>query len=237
MRKATTLVGLMLLALGASARAEESAPVPAAPPPPVVIVPVVPVPPPPVVVTPPPAVPIELPLRRLEVGVSFLGMAAGSLTTPSGATTASADALFAYGVSLSVSYRVIAGLTLGIAPQAIFNVGYKQDPGGFGGAPPAATKEYDLMARIAYLVPVAEAVTLYAEVLPGFSQLGQSGGGNASGPVVAFDVGAAMDMTERLFINLGFGYQKGFQSLKVMDTTYDSRVNFVRAQLGVGTRF
>ena len=236
MRKASTLVGLMLIALGTSARAEESAPAAPARPPAVVIVPVVPVPPPTTVVEAAP-VPIELPARRLEVGVTFLGMAAGQLTTPGGASTVTADALFAYGVSLAVSYRIIAGLSLGIAPQAIFNVGYKEDPGGFGGAPPAATKEYDLLARIAYMVPVAEGVNLYGEVLPGYSKLGQASGGNSAGPVVAFDVGLSMDMTERVFTSVGFGYQVGFQSLTGMNTTYDSRSTFVRAQLGVGTRF
>jgi Outer membrane protein beta-barrel domain len=237
MRKASTLVGLMLIALGASARAEETAPAPAPPPPAIVIVPVVPVPPPaPAAVVEAAPVPIELSPRRLEVGVTFLGMAAGSLTTPAGAMTLTDDALFAYGVSLSVSYRIIAGLSLGFAPQAIFNVGYKQ-VGAFGGAPPAAQKEYDLMARIAYAIPVAEAVTLYGEVLPGYSKLGQSSGGNSAGPVVAFDVGLSMAMTDRLFVNLGGGYQRGFQSLTVMNTTYDARVNFARVQLGVGTRF
>jgi hypothetical protein len=239
MRKASTLVGLMLIALGTSARAEETAPAPAppAPPPAVVVVPVVPVlppPPPPTVKVEAAPVPIELSPRRLEVGVSLLGMAAGQLT--GGTPTTTDDAKFAYGVSLSVSYRIIAGLSLGLAPQAIFNVGYKQ-AGAFGGTPPPAQKEYDLMARIAYTIPVAESVAVYGEVLPGFSQLAQAGGGNAAGAVIAFDVGLSMDMSDRLFVNLGGGYQHGFQSLTVMNTTYEARASFARVQLGVGTRF
>jgi hypothetical protein len=238
MRKASTLVSLMLIALGASARAEETAPAPVspAPPPAVVIVPVVPAPAPPapaaVAVAAP--VPIQLSPRRLEVAVSALGMAAGQLT--GGTTAVTDDAKFAYGVSLSVSYRIIAGLSLGIAPQAIFNVGYKQ-AGAFGGAPPPAQKEYDLMARIAYTIPLVESVAFYGEVLPGVSQLAQAGGGNATGPVIAFDVGLSMDMSDRLFVNLGGGYQHGFQSLTVMNTTYEARSSFARVQLGVGTRF
>src|SRR5580765_720705 len=117
MRTASTLVGLTLVALGAGARAEDG--VPAAPPgAPAILAPapaetVVA----PVLLAPPP----EPPARRLEVGVAFLPMAVGKITAPIGTKEVTGDASFAYGVGLSASYKIIAGLGVGLAPQAIFN--------------------------------------------------------------------------------------------------------------------
>lgn len=237
MRKASTLVGLTLIALGASARAQEPAPAPAppAPPPAVVVVPVVPVPPPPatVAVAEPAAAPAEFPHRRLELALAFLPMGVGSITTSGGATSVTSDALFAYGVGLDVSYRVIAGLTLGIAPQAIFNVGYKPS----GGAEASTGKEFDLLARIAYLQPLAETIAVYGEVLPGYSKLSGVGSGSPNGLIVAFDVGVQMGVSDRLFVNIGGGYQWGFQKVSIMNMKYDNNVDFVRAQIAIGTRF
>ncbi len=238
MRKASTLIGLMLFALGASARAQEPAPAPASatPPPAVVVVPVVPVaaPAPGPTVVQPAEGPAEFPRRRLELGVAFIPIGVGSITTSGGASTITSDALFAYGVGLSVSYRVFAGLTLGFAPQAIFNVGYKPQ-GGAAAAP--AGKEYDLLARIAYLLPLAESIAVYGELLPGYSKLSGVGSGAPNGLVLAFDVGVQMGLSDRLFVNIGGGYQWGFQKVAIMNMKYDNNVDFVRAQVAVGTRF
>jgi hypothetical protein len=234
MRKASTLIGLMLFALGASARAQEPAPGSPTPPPAVVVVPVVPVAAPAPTVVQPAERPAEFPRRRLELGVAFIPIGVGSITTSGGASTITSDALFAYGVGLSVSYRVFAGLTLGLAPQAIFNVGYKPE-GGAAAAP--AGKEYDLLARIAYLLPLAESIAVYGELLPGYSKLSGVGSGAPNGLVLAFDVGVQMGLSDRLFVNIGGGYQWGFQKVSIMGMKYDNNVDFVRAQIAVGTRF
>ena len=46
-----------------------------------------------------------------------------------------------------------------------------------------------------------------------------------------------MDMSDRIFINLGVGYQLGYQSLKVVGMSRDYRTEYVRIALGVGARF
>ena len=96
-------------------------------------------------------------------------MGLGKFTTPINAEATQGDASFAYGFGLSASFRVIAGLSVGMAPQIIYNVNYKENQA-VGTAPPAV-RETDLMARLAYTFPVVETIDLYVAVLPGYSTL------------------------------------------------------------------
>jgi hypothetical protein len=245
MRKASTLVGLMFVALAGSARAQEPAPAtppPAAPAPvapPVVVV--VPAPPPPVVevASAKAAAPWPPPYseRRIEVGLSFLPMAKGRFTTPIGvaASDVTADMAFAYGAGLMASYRVLAGLSVGVAPQIVWNVKYKVYP--VQATPAATATEYDLMARVAYTQPLFENTAVYGEVLPGFSKISQPGIDAASGLVLAVGAGFLMDMGPRAFANLGGGYQFGFQKIKAPTGSLDNDTRYVRVVLGGGVRF
>jgi opacity protein-like surface antigen len=250
MRKASTLVGLMVIALGAGARAQDAVP----PPPPPASAPPAAVDPFPAAVpspSPPPPAPAgtvgavapvapeeqEQPSKRIEVSLAFLPMSRGQLTTPNGAMDATGDARFAYGVSLSATYRVIAGLHLGIAPQVIYGVNYKVNPAGNGIALPASSTETDLMACVRYAFPIVDGITLYGEALPGSSSITHPGHPSSNGFVLALGGGAAMDMSDRIFINVGVGYQLGYQSLALSGMTRDSRSQFVRVALGVGARF
>ena len=234
MRKTSTLIGLTLVALGAGARAEESAPAAPAPATAVIVPVPSPAPAPTVAIVEPfPAAPSQP--GRWRIGLSFLPMGLGKLTTPIGGEPVQGDASLAYGVGLSASFRIIAGFSAGIAPQIISNVNYKVAPPGV--AAPAAVRETDLMARLAYTFPVVETIGLYVEALPGYSLLPQAGGTPAKGFVVAFDAGADMGITDRIFANLGAGYQLGFQSLTVAGDKVDTRTRYVRVSLGGGVRF
>jgi hypothetical protein len=163
-------------------------------------------------------------------------MSLGKYTAVYGGFRISADAAFAPGVSLSVGYRVFRGLTLGIAPQALFNVGTKEDPT-MAGVPVIMSREFDLMARVAYVCPIVETIALYAEVLPGFSLIMPSQGDVARGFVIGFGLGAIMDLTEQTYINLAGGYQWGFQSRTADAATTDVKTEYVRIALGLGWRF
>jgi len=229
MRKTSILIGLTLVALGAGARAEESAPA-ASPRPTAIIVPV----PAATVVDPFPAAPPPAPPSRWRIGLSFIPMGLGKLTTPIGGNPIQGDASLAYGVGLSASFRVIAGFSVGVAPQIISNVNYKVPP---AGAVPDAVRETDLMARLAYTFPIVETIGVYVEALPGYSLLPQAGGTPAKGFVVAFDAGADMGITNRIFVNLAAGYQLGFQSLTVAGEKVDTRTRYARVSLGGGVRF
>jgi hypothetical protein len=234
MRKASTLIGLTLFVLGAGARAEESAPAPA-PAPPAVAVPVVAAPvPAAVVIEPAPAELPPPPPGRLEVGLSFLGMGLGKVTVPVSGGTASGEAVFGYGFGVPVSYRLIAGLSLGVVPQVILDVNTKENLVGVGTN--KASNEYDLLARVAYTLPIVETVALYAEVLPGYSL--KSGDKWAKGPVLAFGGGVSMGLSERTFANIGVGYQMGFQKLSLgAGADYDDSESYLRIALGGGFRF
>jgi hypothetical protein len=162
-------------------------------------------------------------------------MAAGKYTTPIGPKEVTAGASFAYGVGLSVGYRVFEGLSVGLAPQLISNVQYKVYPSTL--TPPAAGKEYDFMARVAYTHPIVETIGVTIEALPGYSLIATPGFSPAKGFVLAAGAGLVMDMTDRAFANIGAGYQWGYQSVSLSGMTLDNHTRYVRVALGGGVRF
>jgi len=219
MRKAITLVGLAVLtsvALGATARAQETASV---------------------VTTPEP-----VRHRRIEVGVAFLPMSLGTLTQTPGGFETTVDAKLAPGISLSAGYEVLVpngfvpGVVIGIAPQRIWDVQWKEAPEGLI---VRKYREDDFMARVAIGWTLAETVRLYVEVLPGYSRLVpvDFDGRNSSGFVIAGGLGAAMNLGDRMFASLGGGIQKGYQKLPEEDLNAKNRTEFVRMTIGVGARF
>jgi hypothetical protein len=134
------------------------------------------------------------------------------------------DALFAYGLCLTVDYRILPGLTVGIAPQAILNVQAKDSSLN-------AARQIDLLARLAYAYPIAEGSRIYAEVLPGYSLIITDD--LSKGLVIAVGAGVVIDVTARAFVNFGLGYQMGFQRFEGDANT----TSYVRAALGGGSRF
>ena len=211
MRKISALVVLGLLAAAATARAEEGAPAA-------------------VEATSSPGV-----HRKLQLGLSFLPMAVGKFTyADSFTSTATQDAHFAYGVGLSASYEVLRGLLVGLAPQAIFAV----QPKPIEGLDTLPMKEFDFMARVAYAYRVIETIAVYAEALPGFSLIVPSDDAAVSkGLVLGFGVGCTADMTASTFVNIGAGYQIGFQSQTEGIHTNELRTRYVRVAIGGGVRF
>jgi len=171
--------------------------------------------------------------RRRQVGIGFVPAALGTFKyNPDPTKTITSDAAFAYGFSLSLGYEVLPNLVVGIAPQMLFNVKEKEpnvksdDTGG--------VHEIDLLARLAYEYPVVETIRLYGEALPGYSLIRNASG--AKGLIVAFGLGAAMDIADRYFLNVGAGYQLGFQKWTEGSITYDTSTRFVRVVVGGGIR-
>jgi hypothetical protein len=167
---------------------------------------------------------------RAHVAVSLLPMGLGTFTASPGGVTVNADAAFAFGFGVSVGYLVIPRLTVGFAPQAFRNVKPKEDGG-------AGATQYDLMARVAYALPVADTIALYAEALPGYSLIAPPSGDTPRGFVLALGVGGAMDLTDRTFVNLGVGYQIGFQKRFAEGMETDVKTRYLRVALSVGRRF
>jgi hypothetical protein len=221
MRKATTLlgvVGLMSVALATTARAQDATPDET--------------------LSATPAA-----HRRIELGVAFLPMTLGRLAAVYGGMPTTLDTVFAPGVGVTASVRVFQGLSLGIAPQAIFNLQPKDPPSGAG----ITFTEIDAMARVAYTFRLVDTISVYAEVLPGYSILKPSDGDTAKGFVIGGGVGGIMDLGDRFFVNFGGGYQQGFQSRtethvnnmtkEEVSVTTDVKTSFVRVSLGAGWRF
>jgi hypothetical protein len=201
---ASTLVVLMLVGVAATARAQDIAA--------------------PLVSTAAPSP------ARLELGITLLPMGLGRFRASPGGMTFTTDAAFSYGLGVSAAYVVLPGLSLGIAPQALFNVKPKdQNDGG--------AQEFDLMARAAYSRPVIDTIDLYVEVLPGYSLIHPPDGDTARGLVVGFGGGAIMHLSDRWFTNLGLGYQVGLQKLPAKDMSADVNTRYLRVALGAGTRF
>lgn len=224
MRRASTLlVGLTFLALASAARAADVAP--AAPAPPVVLAPAAaPVAEAPVVVsesTPPAA------RKRLQVGVQFLPMPLGELSAEQAGLRIEAESRFAYGAGLSLGYNVWSGLIVGVAPQVIFGAKPRDEAD-------TAGNEFDLLARVAYRYWIPGVAALYAEVLPGYSLYSPVRSSTSKGFVLAGGVGCELDLSDRLFANVGVGYQKGWQT---QTATANYRTSYVRVALGIGARF
>jgi hypothetical protein len=243
MRKASTLVGLTLFALAPTASAQEAAPAAAAPAPHPGDAPAVLEPPPApapapvgapsaanVAATPAPAPAQPTAARRkLEIGLSFLPMAMGKFTyTPAGQPK-TVDAGFAYGAALSVGYEVLPGLIVGLVPQYIYNVKDKTAS--------ESAKELDLFARVAYAYRPVDTIAVYAEVLPGWSKILPPAGIAPTGFVLAFGAGSTMEITSRSFVNLGLGYQIGFQNRPENGLSLETRTKYVRVTMGGGVRF
>jgi hypothetical protein len=165
---------------------------------------------------------------RVDVdGSTRMTGAATFLLLPLGKGNGNDHLALAYGGGVSLSYTVIRGLSLGLAPQVLFNVMREAD----------ARKQYDLMARIAYAVRVTRRVALYGELLPGYSIISPRKGDSARGLVLAAGAGGAMDFTSRVFANASLGYQYGLQALRLDGTQYFERSSFVRVAVGGGMRF
>ena len=238
MRKVSTLVGLTLFALAATARAEETAAEADTAAPPTADAATAPAPA--SATTAPPAVSAAAELtpepaaspRKLQVGISFLPMGLGKYTyRPDPASPlVKSDAAFAYGAAISVGYEVLPHLLVGVAPQAIFNV-QEKTPQIWA----EAVSEYDLMARVAYMYPLAETIDVYAESLGGYSLIRNSAG--SAGLVLAFGAGLAMELTDRVFVNVAGGYQIGFQKWANGATSLESETRYVRVALGAGVKF
>ena len=245
MRTATTLVGLTLFALAGTARAQEAAPAadkasaPEADKAAAMEPPPAPAPAPVEAANAAPAegnvaakpVPAkaEAEQRKLQLGLNFLPMALGKYTYEKAAVPETEDASFAYGVGLSVVYEVLPGLLVGLAPQLTFNVRPKLE------ANPA--RQLDLLARIAYAYRLPGGLSIYAEVLPGYSMIMLKQGSAPKGMVVAFGAGTVMDLTERVFASLGVAYQLGFHNQSLGASTAENRTQYVRVSLGGGVRF
>lgn len=236
MRNTSTLVGLTLFALAGTASAQEAAPAAASPaaetsaPAPAKAAPsageVAAAP------TPMPPVAAE---RKLELGLSFLPMAMGTFKySDSLTTTVSTDAYFAYGLGLSAGYKVYRGLIVGLAPQAIVGVqGKPTDTATY-----VSAREYDILARVAYELQLVDTIAVYAEVLPGYSVIMPSDGSAAAkGMVFAGGAGVIMSMGERAFINIGGGYQVGYQSQTQGINQWQYRTKYIRGVIGGGMHF
>lgn len=178
----------------------------------------------------PSAVAAPSPPRRLELGLSFLPMGLGKFTSSPGGMTSTVDASFSYGFSFQGGYVLRPGLTVGLAPQLFFNVKPKEQTG-------AAAQQIDVMARVAYAYRVVDTIALYAEVLPGYSLIRPSDGDVSKGFVLAAGVGAAIDLSDRLFASLGVGYQVGSQKLPARDLSAETKTRYLRVALGLGARF
>lgn len=223
MRRLTLFVGLTLFALAGTARAQDETPAAE--------------PAPSAEAAPAPAA-AAAPESKFRVGVAFLPMLMGKGGGGEKDDLAWSDMKTAYGVGLLFGYKVFAGLSVGVAPQVLLNVNGKDDPND-------ASKEWDLMARIAYEYTVIPKLDLYAEVLPGYSIIQFSGRSslgvstpNPKGLVIGFGAGAAYDITDQFFANLGVGYQMGFGQYSVEgsgDLAY--RTKYLRIAVGGGMKF
>jgi hypothetical protein len=209
------MLAMTSVAFGASAFADETAATP--PPPPSEA-------PPPTATTNGPAT--GAPESKMRVGLNIVPMPfLGKLSFSAGGISGSSDAAFAFGVMPVFDYAINQNLFVGAGPMATFNVKGKDSTGD-------AAKEYDLMLRVGYQLPVADKLTGFGYLAPGYSIVSPSQGDSAKGLVVGLHVGAMYDVTPTMFVNGQLGYQLGFQSVDGADF----KTRYFQIGLGGGMR-
>jgi hypothetical protein len=189
----------------------------------------------------------------MQVGVAFLSTFLGRATIGAATVPLPDDVTpaldTAYGTSLSLGYNVIAGLSLGVAPQFFWNLN-TSNPTYWAGYY-KSRKEFDLMARIAYAYKVIPKLSVYAELLPGYSILnyryqyqnpvrggsGEFWSSRAKGFVIGFGAGATYDLNGMFFANLGIGYQLGSQTVDPPALGDNASTQFLRLAFGGGLKF
>jgi len=222
------IVGFVLFGQASTTLAQGEEPVPPVPEPTAV----------PAEEAPAPAV-TGAPTTRVQVGVGFLPILLGKVATGPNGDDTSSNLDATYGVGLSFGYRVMAGLSVGVAPQVVFHLSSK-DTAGYTVID--SEKEYDLMARIAYAYTVVPKLDVYAEVLPGYSIVSYNKiilgvqAPSAKGMVLGGGLGVAFSITDRLFANAGVCYQFGFQKSFGLSHN-DVNTKFLRIALGGGVKF
>jgi len=214
MRKAPLLIGSALLTLALPVHAEPTGA-------------------PPVTAASEQAAPEPTPHPRFQVGLSYLPMALGTIKAKTAGSVNTADGGFAWGIGLNASVNVFRGLMVGLAPQVIYKGKVKSNEDRtytmFGD-----DSQYDLLLRLAYAYSIPEVATFYVEVLPGYSIIYPATQDTSKGLVMVYGIGAELDLSKRVYANLGVGYQMGYQT--VSSASY-YRNTYVRGTLGLGMRF
>lgn len=170
---------------------------------------------------------------RFQVGLSYVPMVLGTITAKGAGTVSKGDGAFAYGVGLNFSVNVFRGLTVGIAPQAIYTGKVKAADGG-GYTTYGTDTQYDMLLRLAYSYWIPEVATFYVEVLPGYSIVYPSTQDTSKGLVMVYGIGAELDLSKRVYANVGIGYQAGYQT---ESSAAYYRNSYVRGTVGIGMRF
>ena len=140
----------------------------------------------------------------------------------------SGDTATAYGISGLFEARVTPNISIGFAPNLIFNVK--------GADETDSATEIDLPLRLAAGADVAPSVRLYGFASPGYSILFPPDGGdvgNPSGFMIGFGGGAGFLVAPNVMVTGELGYQLRFLSAtpRGVEVTYKS--NYLTLGLGI----
>jgi hypothetical protein len=175
----------------------------------------------------------EAPAKKLRVGAQLELVPAGTLKAEGGGKSISSDTAFAYGVGGTFDLDLTPNFSIGVAPRLVLTL-KGDEPGDKAG------KELDLRARAMLHLPVADKLTAYGYVAPGYSFIFLPSGATADDPaglVLGFGAGASYDVAPNLFVSAELGYQLGFQSTSVAGETLDLNSNLFSVSCGAGARF
>jgi hypothetical protein len=184
--------------------------------------------------------------KRVSLGAQVDLLPYGKISGGTDSTTIDEDAAFAYGVAANLDFHLNRFLSIGLSPRMIFNVTTKNQDAGQEDSD--ALKQFDARLRVKGEFPLGQMLDLYGYVAPGYSWIladdnsfGPVHVNDATGLVVAFAAGAAIDLTPSFFLNGEVSYQLGFQqsnaSVGPIDGDFDFKSNYLSVGLGAGARF
>jgi hypothetical protein len=184
--------------------------------------------------------------KRVSLGAQVDLLPYGKISGGTDSASIDEDAAFAYGVAANLDFHLNRFLSIGLSPRMIFNVTSKDQDA--DQEDQDALEQFDARLRVKGEFPLGEAVDLYGYVAPGWSWIladdntfGPVHVDDATGLVVAFAAGAAIDLTPSFFLNGEVSYQLGFQqsnaSVGPIDGDFDFKSNYLSVGLGAGARF
>jgi hypothetical protein len=184
--------------------------------------------------------------KHVSLGAQVDLLPYGKISGGSDSNTINEDAAFAYGVAANLDFHLNRYLSIGLSPRMIFNVTTKDQDA--DQEDQDALKQFDARVRVKGEFPLGQALDLYGYVAPGYSWIlandntfGPVHVNDATGLVVAFAAGAAIDLTPSFFLNGEVSYQLGFQksnaSVGPIDGDFDFKSDYLSVGLGAGARF
>jgi hypothetical protein len=169
------------------------------------------------------------PESKLWIGGDFGVSPVGTLKASAQGQSSSLDSATAFGIGGLIDYHVTPIISVGFAPNLLFNVKATSDND--------SGSELDLPIRVSAGGDVAPKVRLYGFLAPGYSiyfppSNGQGDIGHPSGFMLGLGGGAGFQVAPKVMLTGELGYQFRFSSVNFAGTDISLQINYLTFAAG-----